>query len=107
MTITLEIHEGVLAAIKKLKTSHEENVEIIIPEGSVLFENSLNLKLLKKEAEVLKKEISFTTTDADGQAIIDLIEGNGEGMGGDFVSREVALDETRRGGSAVRKFGGV
>ena len=98
MTITLEIHEGVLAAIKKLKTSHEENVEFIIPEGSVLFENSLNLKLLKKEAEVLKKEISFVTSDEAGQTIIDFIEGEGEGSSSDFVSRTVTLDEVSGGG---------
>ena len=95
--LVLEIHEGVLDAIKKLKAFHEESVEIIVPEGSVLFENSLNLKLLKREAEALKKEISFSTSDEAGQTIIDFIEGNGGVTGSDFVSREVTLNEITGG----------
>ncbi len=94
-SIELEIHEDIVSAIEKLKLTKEAEVEFVIPEGSVLFDNVLNLKLLKKEVELAGKTIDFVTVDEFGQTLIDMLEGNGGSAMGDFVSQEVSLQQPK------------
>lgn len=93
----IEIHDDVVLVLERLRDLRETEIDLEIPEGSVLFENSLALKLIKKEAEKLGKTVNFSTTDQAGLTMIELIEGNGGGgsptITEDFVSREVALEE--------------
>jgi hypothetical protein len=91
--LLLDIHEDVIVVLKKIKDQPNGEVELVIPEGSVLFENSLNLKLLKKEAGAYGKNLIFSTTDSAGNNLLDVLEnGIGEGVSSDFVSREVSMD---------------
>lgn len=97
--ILLEIHEDVVSVIDKIKAVKDKDIRVDIPEGSVLFENSLNLRLIKKEAENLNKSIIFQTEDPEGLVILDIIDEGGTetaspfGAGEDFVSREVSISD--------------
>ena len=94
--LRLEIFDNVVSVIEKLRDLPGSEVEIWIPEGSVLFENSLSLKLIKKEAEKFGKSLSFSTNDPTGQTLLDLVEGNNGGgmsIAEDFVPKEVALND--------------
>jgi hypothetical protein len=100
--VVLEIHEDVIAALKRIKTLKNGEIELVIPEGSVLLENNLNLKLLRKEVEDLGRSITFTTSDEIGQNLLDMLEGGEEGKPADFVSREVPLDSIAGKGKKMR-----
>ena len=108
--LRLEIFDNVVSVIEKLRDLPGSEVEIWIPEGSVLFENSLSLKLIKKEAEKFGKSLSFSTNDPTGQTLLDLVEGNNGGgmsIAEDFVPKEVALDDVVVGGAGsvgARRF---
>jgi hypothetical protein len=72
--LELEIHEDVISVINKIKSTNDAGIELIIPEGSVLFENVLNLKILEKEAEQTGKTLHFTTEDESGLNLIAAIK---------------------------------
>lgn len=98
-TIILDVYEDVISVIEKIKKIEGKLVKIKIPQGSVLFENSLNLKLIKKEAENLSKNIVFETQDSEGLVILDIIDEGNTGASGpvgvseDFVSKEVSIKD--------------
>jgi hypothetical protein len=94
--LVIEIHEDAYSVIQRLVSSTSNEVELEIPEGSVLFENSLNLKLIQKEAQRIGKTIEFSTNDPAGLVLLDMLQGGqteAKGVSDDFVSREVTLDE--------------
>jgi hypothetical protein len=72
--IELEIHEDVVSAINKFLDIKDSGIELEIPEGSVLFENVVNIKLIKKEAEKKNIVVQFRTTDPVGERIIAMAE---------------------------------
>lgn len=90
--LEIEIHENVISVLHKLKNIDEAGVELIIPEGAVLFENILNLKLIKKWSEREDKVISFQTNDVDGQHMITSME-NGGKPPEDLEDETESLDE--------------
>ena len=96
-TLRAEIHDDVVSVVNSLRGIRETEVVIEIPEGSVLFENSLSLRLIKKEAEKFGKTVNFFTTDPAGLSLIEIVEGNngdsGIIMSGDFVSKEIELGD--------------
>jgi len=72
--IKLEMYEDAVSAIERIIRSSDANVLLTLPEGSVIFENSLNLKLIKKEAERAGKEITFETIDEVGRNLIEMMD---------------------------------
>ena len=46
--IILEIHDDILKVLETLESNQDDVVELEIPEGSVLFDNIVNLKILQK-----------------------------------------------------------
>ncbi len=96
--INVEIHEDVVSIVEKIKNAGSSQVELTFPEGAVLFENGLNLKLIKKESERVGKTVNFVTEDENGLYLIDMIEGvrstgSSPDIADDFVPREVSIDE--------------
>ena len=85
--LILEIHDDILKVLEKLENSQDTEVELEIPEGSVLFDNIVNLKILQKEADNLGKSLNFKTLDENGAALIDSIL-SGTRPQDEFVSRE-------------------
>ncbi len=85
--LILEIHDDILKILEKLENSQDTVVELEIPEGSVLFDNIVNLKVLQKEADNLGKSLNFKTLDENGAALIESIL-SGTRPQDEFVSRE-------------------
>ncbi len=75
--IELEIHDDVISTLYKIRDINDTGIELDIPEGSVLFENVLNLKLLEKEADEMGKVLHFKTYDEAGLNLITAINDEG------------------------------
>lgn len=65
----LEPDEEITSVIDKLKKSESSSVGLVIPRNSALIHSIVNLKLLKKQAQKLEKEIALVTTDKVGKNI--------------------------------------
>jgi len=61
--IYLEPDEEITSVIDKLKASESNSVALVIPRGATLAQSIVNLKLLKKAAEGIEKEISLVASD--------------------------------------------
>jgi len=73
--IDLQQSDDVLTTINKIKAVDDLNVELVIPEESVLFENILNLKLIQREADKLEKSVEMVTDDEFGNILLDALMG--------------------------------
>ncbi|MBI2414339.1 hypothetical protein HYV31_00635 [candidate division WWE3 bacterium] len=91
------IHDDVIAIIDKIRNFSGSNIELFFPDGSVVFDNGLNLRLIKKECDKLNKTVLFSTNDPEGKYLVSLVDDVTREVSGDsnsdFVSREVSLDE--------------
>lgn len=76
--LDLEIHDDALKVLNKIKSINDSGIELVIPEGSVLFDNILNLKLIEKQAEAMGVSVQFTTNDEAGNSLISGMEGGVE-----------------------------
>ncbi|MDO8513450.1 MAG: hypothetical protein Q7S37_03030 [bacterium] len=65
--IYLEPDEEITSVIEKLKRSKSPIVGIVAPRNAVLLQSVVNLKLLKRQAATLKKEMALVTADKIGQ----------------------------------------
>jgi hypothetical protein len=78
--VSIEIHDDVVTTIFKIKNINDQGVELEIPEGSVLFDNILNLKLIKKETEKYGITVHFFTRDEVGNNMIQSIDEDTESI---------------------------
>ncbi len=65
--IYLELDEEIPSVIEKMKSLSGKSVALVIPKGAAIIQSVINLKILKKEAEVLKKDIALVTQDRIGR----------------------------------------
>lgn len=65
--IYLEPDEEITSVVEKLKRSKSPVVGIVAPRNAVLLQSVVNLKLLKRQAVSLKKDIALVTADRIGQ----------------------------------------
>lgn len=72
--IALEIYDDIVTTLNKIRDINDAGIEIDIPEGSILFENILNLKLIKYQAEKYGFTVNFDTTDEIGLEMLDILE---------------------------------
>jgi hypothetical protein len=80
----LEIDDEITAIYDKLKNLKMKNVYIVAPKRAVLFQSIVNLKILKRKAEDLDKNIYIITNDQNGihlakkigLAVYDKLEGH-------------------------------
>lgn len=63
----LEADEEITSVIDKLKGLEGDSVALVAPKGSSIVQSLVSLKLLKKEATGLKKDIAIVTADEVGQ----------------------------------------
>jgi hypothetical protein len=98
--LELEIHEDAVAVINKIKNVNDTGLELVIPEGSVLFDNVLNLKLIKKYADRIGSTVQFTTMDQLGNTLLEMLE---ERDGSPILS-SMALDADNEDENAQEKF---
>jgi hypothetical protein len=76
--ISIEIFDDIISTLTKLQNINDTGIELEIPEGSILFENVLNLKLIRKHADRYGIVVHFVTSDVAGNNLIEMIE---EGTG--------------------------
>jgi len=77
--IELDLSDNVISTIKKVKETNDVDIEVVIPEGSVILENSINIKLLNKQAEKYGKNLRIVTLDEAGQNLLSMLNDE-EGM---------------------------
>ena len=73
--INLQQFDDALTAINKIKAVDDLNIELIIPEESVLFENILNLKLIQQQADKMEKSVEMVTDDDLGNILLESLMG--------------------------------
>lgn len=71
--IYLEVDEEITSVIDKIKNLVESEAVLVVPKGATLLQSVINLKLLKKAANEVKKEISIVTNDRIGKTIANQV----------------------------------
>lgn len=66
-TIYLNLEDDVAKTTAKIKAHKGEDVVLVIPKDSYLLGDSINLRLLKKQVDVLKNKVYVLTMDPTGQ----------------------------------------
>ena len=75
--VEVELHDDVISVLHKLKNINDTGIELIVPEGAVLFDNILNLRLIQSWSDKNEKVINFQTDDVNGQnMLVSLEEGS-------------------------------
>ncbi len=72
-SIYLEVDEEITSVVDKLKGAEGSILDIVIPKEALMLQSVINLKLLKKQAESLGKEITIVTQDKIGQKLAEKI----------------------------------
>jgi hypothetical protein len=67
-SIYLNLEDDVAHITAKLKRETSPELVLVVPKKSQLFSDSINLRLLKKQADLLGKKVSIMTMDEMGQA---------------------------------------
>lgn len=70
-TFYIEADEEITSIIEKLRRTQSAEIFIVVPKGALLIQSIINLKLLKKEANDLSKEILIITQDKLGKMLIE------------------------------------
>ena len=70
-TFYIDIDEEITSIVERLRKAKAKEVVIVVPKRALLIQSIVNLKLLKKEAENLKKEIILVTQDKLGKMLIE------------------------------------
>ncbi|HXK52482.1 hypothetical protein H6802_02655 [Candidatus Nomurabacteria bacterium] len=89
----IEIHDDLINVLGKLQTINDDGIELIIPEGSVIFENILNLRIIQKELEKSGKTIHFETSDENGKRLIENLENDSSGLSSELDFTEAEATE--------------
>ena len=77
--LQIELHDDVLSTINKMKNINDSGIDLVIPEGSVLFDNIFNLKLIQRLGDEQGTNINFITKDEVGNQLISFLNGKGDG----------------------------
>jgi len=62
-TIYLEPEEEIISVIDRLTQTKSQRVSLVVPTGAQIWQNPINLKLLKRESDNLGKEITLFVPD--------------------------------------------
>jgi hypothetical protein len=94
-SIYVNLEDDIAKIGARLKKESADEVILVIPKKSQIFSDSINLRLLKKQADVLGKTVSIMTMDEIGQ----------------MYAKEAGLDlrflphtETAKGPSDIRRL---
>lgn len=88
--LNVDIHDSVVDVINKIREINDSGIELIIPEGALVFENILNIRLIQKETDKLDKSVSFTTQDEQGLNLIHSLNEESD-IDTDFIAKEISL----------------
>ncbi|RLC37683.1 hypothetical protein DRH29_01135 [candidate division Kazan bacterium] len=65
--IYLEVGDDVAAAIGRLQRASSDEVVMVVPRRALLLQNVINLRMLKRQADLLNKKVSLMTQDEMGR----------------------------------------
>ena len=71
--IYLKQDEEIISVVDKLVESKDSRINLFIPSGAQIWQSSINLKLLKREADNLEKEVSLIVSDDLGAEMAEKI----------------------------------
>lgn len=72
-TLYLDNDEEITSVVDKLKSAETGSLDIVVPKDAMLTQSVVNLKLLKKQAESLSKDITIVTQDKVGKKLAEQI----------------------------------
>lgn len=72
-SIYLESGDEITSAVDKLKNAEGSVLDVVIPKEALILQGVVNLKLLKRQAESLGKEITIVTQDKVGTKLAEQI----------------------------------
>lgn len=72
-SIYFESGDEITSAVDKIKSAESNTLDIVIPKEALLLQSVVNLKLLKRQAENLGKEITIVTQDRVGKKLAEQI----------------------------------
>lgn len=72
-TIYLEPDEEVTSVIDKIRKTEFKDIILVVPKDASLLQSVVNLKLIKKQAENLSKNLSIITQDKVGRNLADKV----------------------------------
>ncbi|MBN1162828.1 hypothetical protein JXA34_03760 [Patescibacteria group bacterium] len=100
--IELELYDDTISTINKIRNINDSGIELIVPDGSVLFDNIINLKLINSFCDKNDVSVHFTTTDEQGNTLIEMME---EKVGTSVLEDSDSIDEvaTFEGSAAETK----
>lgn len=67
-TVYISLEDDIEKITTRLKREKSDEIVLVCPKRSFLFSDSINLKLLKKQIDLLGKQVSILTMDERGQA---------------------------------------
>ena len=67
--VYLETDEEITSAIDKIASAGSSTVYVLVPRRASIVQSIVNLKLLHRQADILKKKIVLVTTDAGGRGL--------------------------------------
>jgi len=70
-TFYIDIDEEITSIVERLKASKAKEVIVVVPKRALLIQSIINLKLLKKEGDKLKKELIIVTQDKLGRLLVE------------------------------------
>lgn len=71
--IYLEKDDEITSVVDKLKNARGNTLDIVIPKEAMMLQSVINLKLLKKQADALGKEVTIVTQDKVGTKLAEQI----------------------------------
>jgi hypothetical protein len=72
-TLYLDNDEEITSVVDKLKGTDHVSIDLVIPKEALLLQSVVNLKILKKQAENLSKEIVIVTQDKVGKKLAEQV----------------------------------
>jgi hypothetical protein len=70
-TFYIDIDEEITSVVDRLRKSDANEIVIVIPKRALLIQSIVNLKLLKKEADNMGKQIVIVTQDKLGKLLVE------------------------------------
>jgi len=71
--IFIEPDEEIVSIIDKIIDNPEDQFNLVIPRGAQIWQSSINLKLLKREASLMEKDITLVVSDDLGKEIAESV----------------------------------
>jgi hypothetical protein len=92
-TFYIDIDEEITSIVDRLRKAKLQEIVVVVPKRALLIQSIVNLKLLKKEAEHLKRQIILVTQDKLGKLLIEKAGIAVEQRLDDIDGEEMALAE--------------